>query len=77
MIFRKKDKIEHHARKFDKFITGLIIGGAVASIFWFSRTKKGQEVTQKITEEGKTMAQKGYSVFGKVLVRTLRLFGKK
>ncbi|MCD5385198.1 hypothetical protein LRZ95_00860 [Candidatus Gracilibacteria bacterium] len=83
MFFRKKE-VDKHAKKIDKLVTGLIIGGAVTSMVGLSRTNKGKEITKNIKNEskkvvkgGKNIAKKGYKLFGKVLVGTLKIFNKK
>jgi len=75
-MFRKK-KVEQQAKKFDKLITWLIIGWAVASMIWLSKTDKWKEVTENLTEKWKWVAKTWYKVFGKVLVWALKVFNKK
>ncbi len=76
MFFRKK-KQESHAKKFDKLITWLIIGWAVASMIGLSKTDKWKEVTKNVQKEWSKIAKKWYRVFGKVLVGVLKTFNKK
>ncbi|MDD4151890.1 MAG: hypothetical protein PHR68_04715 [Candidatus Gracilibacteria bacterium] len=64
-------------KKVDKLVTGLIIGGAVASIFGIAaNTKKGKEVTKEVKESSNKIAKKGFALFGKTLVKVLDLFDK-
>jgi len=58
MFFNKKKKIEKHARNFDKLITGLIIGWAVASMVWLSKTNKWKEITKNLKKEWSSIAKK-------------------
>ena len=76
MFFRKK-KVEDHAKKFDKLITWLIIGWAVASMIGLSKTDKWQEIKENVKEEWSKAAQKWYKLFWKVLVGALKIFNKK
>ena len=76
MFFRKK-KVEHHAKKFDKLITWLIIGWAVASMIGLSKTDKWQEITENVKEEWSKVAQESYKLFWKVIVGALKIFNKK
>lgn len=77
MLFRKKKKLQEWARKFDKLITGLILGGAVASMIWLSKTDKWKKITQNLTTETKSVTRSGMSFLGKILVGTLRVFDSK
>lgn len=77
MFFRKKEKIEKHAKKIDKLITGIIIGWAVASMIGLSKTEKWKEITENIKKEWTTIAKKWYSVFWKCLVGVVKFFNKK
>jgi hypothetical protein len=71
-------------KKVDKIVTWLIIGWAVASIFWVaSQTKKWKEVTAKwkefteeLTDAWKEVAKKWFSLMGKGLVKVISLFDK-
>ena len=76
MFFRKK-KVEDHAKKFDKLITWLIIGWAVASMMWLSKTNKWKEITENIKTEWTGLAKKWYKVFWKIIVWGLKIFNKK
>jgi len=77
MFFRKKEKIEKHAKKFDKLITGIIIGWAVASMIGLSKTEKWKEITENIKKEWVVVAKKWYSIFWKCLVGVVKFFNKK
>ena len=76
-VFFKKKKVEDHARKFDKLITWLIIGWAVASMIGLSKTDKWKEITSNVKEESTKVAKNWYKVFWKVLVWVLKVFNKK
>ena len=76
-MFFKKKKVEDHAKKFDKLITWLIIGWAVASMIGLSKTDKWKEITENVKDEWKEIAQKWYKLFWKVLVWALKIFNKK
>ena len=76
MFFRKK-KVEDHARKFDKLITWLIIGWAVASMIGLSKTNKWKQITENVKEEWTKVVQKWYKLFWKAVVWVLNIFNKK
>lgn len=76
-MFFKRKKVDDHAKKFDKLITWLIIGWAVASMIGLSKTDKWKEVTENIKQEWEKVAKKWYKLFGKVLVGVLKVFDKK
>lgn len=76
MFFRKK-KVEDQAKRFDKLITWLIIGWAVASMIGLSKTNKWKEITENVKEEWTKIFQKWYSIFWKTLVWVLKIFNKK
>lgn len=49
MIFRRSKKtVKKSVSSMDKLITGIVIGGAAASIFGLSRTKKGKKISEKV-----------------------------
>jgi len=77
MLFKKKNKIEKHAKNFDKLVTGLIIGWAVASMVWLSKTNKWKEITNNLKKEWVQISKKCYSVFWKCLVWVVKFFNKK
>ncbi|NDK09880.1 hypothetical protein GW846_03815 [Candidatus Gracilibacteria bacterium] len=78
MIFRKSRKtVSKNVGKVDKFITGIVITGAAASIFGLSRTEKGKQVSQKVSTSSKNIFQKGVTTFGKFTVGVLNIFSKK
>lgn len=79
MFFRKNKELKEGAKKFDKLITWLIIGGALASVVGLSKTNKGKEITKNIQKETEEVAKKSYSFIWKVLVGTLKILkiGKK
>jgi len=78
MIFRKSRKtVSKNVWKVDKFITGIVITGAAASIFWLSRTEKWKQVSQKVSTSSKNIFQKGVTTFWKFTVGVLNIFSKK
>ncbi len=76
-MFLKKKKVEAHAKKFDKLVTWLIIGWAVASMIGLSKTNKWKKITENIKWEWDKIAKKWYKIFWKVLVGALKVFNKK
>ena len=62
--------------KLDKIVTGLIIGGAIASICGVKRSRK-KLWANKMYNEGKNTVKKSYSFFGKLLASFVSLFSKK
>ncbi|MCH8519093.1 hypothetical protein LAT59_05030 [Candidatus Gracilibacteria bacterium] len=78
MIFRRtKKKAKTSFLSFDKFITGIIIGGAAASIFGLSKTQKGKNILGDLRQVGYTVVKKSFRIFGKVSVGFLNIFSKK
>ncbi len=78
MIFRKsKSEVQKGVKKVDSLVTGLIVWGAVASIFGLSRTKKWKKVLGTLFKTGKVWMRYGYSVFGKTLAETIDFICKK
>lgn len=76
MFFRKK-QVEKQAKKFDKLITWLIIGWAVASMVGLSKTNKWKEIKENVKKESTNIWKKWIKVFWKVLVCVLKVFNKK
>lgn len=87
-MFFKKKEVDSHAKKFDKLITWLIIGWAVASMIGLSKTEKWKKITENVTDKWKVVVEnvkeewtnivkKWYKVFWKVLVWALKIFNKK
>lgn len=65
-------------KKVDKIVTWLIIGWAVASIFWVAaHTKKWKEVTEEVKDTGKKVAKKWVALFWRALVKAIDLFDSK
>jgi len=78
MIFRKSKKtVKQGIGGMDKLITGIIIGWAAASIFWFSRTKKGKKFWERTLDAGTDIAKKWVGIFGKISVKFLSFLNKK
>jgi len=90
MFWRKK--LTSGASKLDKIVTWIIIGSAVASIFWLSQTKKGKQITSDVKEKGKQItsdvkdrvqpsinstSKKVVRVFGKLIAFFVSIFSKK
>ena len=61
----------------DKLVTGIIIGGAAASIFGLSRTKKGKKFTERMMSHCWEYLKWWVSLFWKATVKLLSLFQKK
>ncbi len=76
MFFRKKE-VEKHAKKFDKLITWLIIGWAVASMIGLTKTNKWKEITENVKKEWTNISKKWYKLFWKTLVCILKIINKK
>jgi hypothetical protein len=76
-MFFKNKEVKDQAKKFDKLITWLIIGWAVASMIGISNTKKGKEVTENVKKTGSWLYQKWYKIFWKVLLWGIKIFTKK
>ncbi len=77
MIFRKtKKRANTSFLSFDRFITGIIIGGAAASIFWLSKTPKGRTILSKIGNKAKNLSQFGLKTFWVFSVHFLNIFTK-
>jgi hypothetical protein len=69
--------VDNQAKKIDKVITGLIIGTAIASMIWLSKTKKWQKVTGNIKDSVEKWYTKWKSLFWKALVMIINFFKKK
>ncbi len=80
-MFSKNKKIDSSVRKVDKIVTWIIIGSAIASIFWLSQTKKWKEVTKEIKEilspTIKKTSSDAISVFWKTIAFIVSIFSKK
>lgn len=78
MIFRKsKERVDTSVKKVDKLITGIIIGGAVASIFWLSKTKKWKDIQAQVIENSKWIANKWIGILWRFLVKVINLSSHK
>jgi len=78
MIFRKSKKtVKKGMWGMDKLVTGIIIGGAAASIFGFSRTKKWKKFLARALDTTAECSKTGVTVFGKITVKLISLFQKK
>lgn len=64
-------------KKIDKLVTGIIIGGAVASMVGLSKTKKWKKMTEKVVDNTGKYAKKGVGVLWKTMVWILSIFNKK
>ncbi len=76
MVLRKKG-LKKQAKKFDKLITTIIIWGAIASIFWASRTKKGKKLTSRIWTWIKSIFKKWFDFTWRTVVSIVNFFSKK
>lgn len=80
-MFSKNKKINYGAKKVDKIVTTVIIGSAIASIFWLSQTKKWKEISHdisgKISPVMTKSSKKVISIFGKVIAFFVWIFSKK
>ncbi len=80
-MFGKNKPIQKSAKKMDKIVTWIIIGWAIASVFWLSQTKKWKEVSSSITTALKPKVadsgKKAISIFWKVIAFFVYLFSKK
>lgn len=81
-MFSENKKIDFSVKKVDKIVTWIIIGSAIASIFWLSQTKKWKEVTKDLTQEFKPVITKTskniLATFWKVIAFIVSiLFNKK
>lgn len=80
-MFSKNKKIDSSVRKVDKIVTWLIIGWAVAWLFWLSQTKKWKEITWNITEKIKptldTTSKKTIKAFWKTIAFFVWMFDNK
>lgn len=75
-MFRKK-WVKSSAKKFDKLITTIIVWGAIASIFWASRTKKWKKITEKIKTSTKKIFSRWFSFMWKSVVSITNFLSKK
>lgn len=76
-MFFKKKKNEKPKSTVDKLVTGIIIGWAVASMVGLSKTNKWKKITQKVQEQGTSVAKKWFSLLWKSMVWILSIFNKK
>lgn len=72
-----KKRVSKWVKKIDKLITWVIIWGAVASIFWISRTKKWKKLTTKIKVWTSNLFKKTFSWMWKVTIFIAKIFWKK
>lgn len=78
MIFRRsKKKVKESMGTIDKVVTGIIIGGAAASIFWLSRTEKWRSFLSRIKDTSFWVWKKAINIFWKVSIKVLDMFDKK
>lgn len=73
-IFSKNKKIDSWVKKMDKIVTWIIIGSAIASIFWLSQTKKWKEISHEISSKS---SQKITSFSKWLFDKISKLFSKK
>lgn len=78
MIFRKSKKtVKKGMWGMDKLVTGIIVGGAAASIFGLSRTKKWKKIWIQAYDRTSNCTKKSVTLFGKVTVKLISIFQKK
>ena len=78
MVFRKTSKKANKSfLSFDKFITGIIIGWAAASIFWLSKTEKGKNILEKSKIQSMSISKRLLRSFWKISVKFINIFSKK
>jgi len=77
MILEKKPKIKKHAKNLDKLVTWMIIGWAIASVIWLSKTNKWKKVTKEVVKEWTNIARKWYSIFWKILISFFKIISPK
>ncbi len=78
MIFRRSKKtVKKGMWTVDKLVTGIIIGGAAASIFGLSRTKKWKKFWSKTLDTTEKCAKTGVNTFWKITVKLISIFQKK
>ncbi len=75
-MFRKK-WVKNSAKKFDKLITTFIVWGAIASIFWASRTKRWRKITEKLWIFTKKIFRRWFSFIWKSVVSITEFLSKK
>ncbi len=75
-IFFRKKEVKEQAKKIDKLITWLIIGWAVASMIWISKTTKWKNITENVKKSWTNVFQKSYKLFWKLLLWFLKIFNK-
>lgn len=77
MFFKPKEEVNKSVSKIDKLVTGLIIGGAIGSLFWLSKSKKSRDVAKVVVDSWKVAGKVGVSILGKSLIKVLSIFDKK
>ena len=78
MIFKKSKKtVKKSMGTVDKLVTGIIIGGAAASIFGLSQTKKWKKFWSRTFDSSWEYAKKGVNMFWKITVKIISFFQKK
>ncbi|NDK08323.1 hypothetical protein EOM39_03675 [Candidatus Gracilibacteria bacterium] len=72
-----KKKVDKSISNVDKIVTGLIIGGALASIFGASQTSLGKRVFNNSIGVFKKVFGFSYNIFGKSIVKLISLTKRK
>lgn len=79
-MFFKNKKIDSWVKKVDKIVTWIIIGWALAWLFWLSKTKKWKEFTNSITNslepQFKSVSKKSIWLFWKIIAFFVWIFHK-
>jgi hypothetical protein len=70
-------KVNKSAKKVDKVITWLIIGTAVASMIWLSRTNRWKKITNNVKTWVIEWYNKWKSMFWRCLIAIINFFKKK
>ncbi len=70
-MFWKKKK-EKATKKIDKLVTGVIIGSAIVSIFWLSKTQKWKEISWGIAKKSRGVFGRLYDLIGKIMWKIIR-----
>lgn len=51
MFWKNKNNLDSSVKKVDKIVTWIIIGWALAWLFWLSQTKKWKEITKSFSSK--------------------------
>ena len=76
MFKKSRAEVDKWVSKVDKLVTGLIIWGAIGSLFWLSKGKEWKDVAKVVVDSSKVAWKVGMSLFGKGIIRLLKIFEK-